>query len=105
MITEEEEARVTEVMHDVLAEFLTRDQWILAVSEVLSAHFTVAEIDATTAFFKSPAGMKFMEVEDVLTKDIDDRVGAAFDQRFDEFAARVDEELNKAFPALAEGGE
>ena len=105
LLTDEEKVRLGEIMRGVLGEFLTEDQWVKTVSDVLADHFTVGEIDALTKFYKSPAGVRFMELEATLTRDIDDRVGDAFDERFDAFAARVDEELSRSFEGLSEGGE
>jgi len=104
-LTDEEKVRLGEIMRGVLGEFLTEDQWVETVGDVLADHFTVGEIDALTKFYKSPAGVRFMELEATLTRDIDDRVGDAFDERFDAFAARVDEELSRSFEGLSEGGE
>jgi len=104
-LTDQEKARVSEIMRAVLAEFLTEEQWVQTVAETTAAHFTVAEIDAITSFYESPAGGRFMELEPTLSRDIDDRVGDALDERFDAFTARVDEELAKAFEGLSEGGE
>jgi hypothetical protein len=104
-LTDEEKARVSEIMRGVLDDFLTDDDWIMTVAEVLAEEFAVADLDAIVEFFKSPTGIRFLEVEGAVSKAIDDRLGETFDKRFDAFAARVDEELSAAFQGLAEGGE
>jgi hypothetical protein len=104
-LTDEEKARVSEIMLRVLDDFLTDDEWVMTVAEVLADEFSVAELDSVIAFFKSPAGIRFLEVEGAVSKEIDDRIGDTFDKRFDAFASRVDEELSAAFEGLAEGEE
>jgi hypothetical protein len=104
-LTDEEKARVSEIMLGVLEDFLTEDDWVVTVAEILAEEFSVAELDSVIEFFKSPVGMRFLEVEGAVSKKIDDRIGDTLDNRFDAFVLRVDEELAMAFEGLAEEGE
>jgi hypothetical protein len=101
-LTEEERARVQEILRSVIAEFVTADVWEETLSTVCAENFTASEMKSITAFLESPAGAKLLELGDDLALEINGRVDAMFEDRLDEFVDRVDEELDQAFEGLAE---
>jgi hypothetical protein len=103
--SEAEKKTVRDILRAVLGEFMTAEIWEESITKVYSQHFSAEELDALIAFYQSPAGRKSLELQDRLTDEVDEVMGAAVEQRMDEFITRVDEELSSAFPELeGEGG-
>jgi len=102
-LTEDEAARVRQILHDVLGEFVTEAGLGQLLTEVCEESFTAAELQAYIEFFRSPAGARFLEIQPEVSAEIDERVLVALRSSSDAFADRVDEELANEFPALAGG--
>jgi len=99
-----EKETVRAILRSVLGEFLTAEIWEASITEVYGQHFSAEELGALMAFYQSPAGRKSLQLQDQLTDEVDDVMGAAVERRMDEFIARVDDELASAFPALQDEG-
>jgi hypothetical protein len=102
-LTEEEQAKVRDVLRDVLTEFLTPALWEETITRVYSERFTADELDSILAFYGSPAGRKVLETEQAVRQAVNLELEGPLEERLEEFIGRVDEELAKAFPDLATG--
>jgi hypothetical protein len=99
-LTEDEQAGVRKILRSVLAEFLTTELWQENIAAVYAEHFTATELQSLLEFYDSPLGRKTLELDETLSQEFDDSLDVALDPRVDEFIARVDEELAKAFEEL-----
>jgi len=104
-LTDEEQARVREILRGVLAEYMTRDVWEEGVVRVYAEEFTAAELDGIVAFYGSPIGRKLLERESALSDLVDDEMDVAFEGRVEEFIGRVDAALNAEFGLAGDSGE
>ena len=96
-----EQEAVRTILRTVLGEFLTAEVWEASITKVYSQHFSAEELDGLLVFYRSPLGRKSLELQSQLTEEVDVGMEEAVDHRIDEFIARVDEEIDKAFPELA----
>jgi len=103
-LTAEERDRVESIMRGVIAEFLPVDAWENALIQVYAAHFSPAELQATIEFFSSPVGKKIIELQGTIDRQTGDAVDEIIGSRIEEFVQRIDDELNREFPELAEEG-
>jgi len=99
-----ERDRVEAIMRAVIAEFLPVDAWENALVQVYAAHFSPAELQATIEFFSSPVGKKIIELQGTIDRQTGDAVDEIIGSRIEEFIQRIDDELAKEFPELAEEG-
>jgi hypothetical protein len=99
-VSDDERARVRQILHDVLAEFLTQTRMEQILTDVCERNFTAAQLDATINYFRSPAGVRFLEIEATLAREIDEQVMALLGADEDAFVGRVDQALAVEFPGL-----
>jgi hypothetical protein len=104
-LTDEEQARVREILHGVLAEYMTREVWEESVVRVYAEEFTAVELDAITAFYGSPIGRKLLEHEAALSDRVDDEMNVVFEGQVEEFVGRIDDALNAEFGLAGDAGE
>jgi len=102
-LTEEEQAKVRDVLRNVLTEFLTPALWEETITRVYSEQFTADELDSILAFYDSPGGRKVLKTEQAVRQAVNSELEGPLEGRLEEFIGRVDEELAKAFPDLATG--
>ena len=104
-LTDEEQARVREILRGVLADYMTRELWAQSVTRVYAEEFTAAELDEIVAFYGSPIGRKLLERESALSDRVDDEMDVAFEGQIEEFVSRIDEALNAEFGLTADATE
>jgi hypothetical protein len=104
-LTDAEEEQVLEIFREALAEILTQKEYEEIMIGVIAAHFSAPEMAEALAFYQSPAGAKILRLESALAQEVDAKTDALFDDRLDDFIARVDRELANEFAELREGDE
>lgn len=103
-LTEEERARVREIIREALGKTVTAEMWQQMLTDICAEYFTAGELESIHEFFLSPAGSRILELDTKVDREIEIRAYAAFDERVEQFVERVDAELSAAFPETA-GGE
>jgi hypothetical protein len=99
-LSDDERAAVRQILHDVLGEFLPQTRMEQILTNVCERNFTAAQLGATIDYFRSPAGVRFLEIQATLAAEIDEQVMAVLGADEDAFADRVDAALAAEFPGL-----
>lgn len=100
-------ARMGGLQADALGPLLRERQANSRVAEVAAfvEHFTVAEMQAITAFYRSAAGAKLLAQQGAITNQVaksnNDKFAARMRAAEQELAPKLDAELRKLFPSLA----
>jgi hypothetical protein len=102
--TEQEKDQVRAIFRSVLGEFLTPKVWEASLTKVYVAHFSAAEIEELIQFYDSPVGRKVLELDVVLSRELDNAIEEVLDPKMAEFIDRVDEEIEATFGDLNGAG-
>lgn len=102
-LTDREQGQVQLILRTVLSEYVTAELWEETVTRVYADNFTASELDSMLEFYSSTVGRKSLQLEGMLSQEVDAGVEQALEGRIDEFIGRVDDELALAFPGLGSG--
>ena len=102
--TEADKDRLRGILRGALAEFMTKEAWMKVESEAYASHLTAAELADLAKFYRTSTGSRLLTVQSDLTTEMSEAADKLFAENRDSFAKRVEEEVVKAFPELAQGG-
>jgi len=102
--TEADKDRLRGILRGALAEFMTKEAWMKVESEAYASHLTAAELADLAKFYRTSTGSRLLTVQSDLTTEMSEAADKLFAENRDSFAKRVEEEVDKAFPELAQGG-
>jgi len=101
--TEADKDRLRGILRGALAEFMTKDAWMKVESETYARHLTAAELGDLAAFYRTSTGKKLLTVQSDLAIEMSEAADKIFAENRASFEKRVGEEVDKAFPELAQG--